>query len=43
MYDSTVGTRYTYDSLGRITSVTTYCTSGEKEGSFPMKKPRTIR
>ena len=32
MYDSTGDTEYTYDSLGRITSVTTYRATGEGEG-----------
>ncbi|MDE6639447.1 MAG: hypothetical protein K2K63_02850 [Acetatifactor sp.] len=34
MYDSTGDTEYTYDSLGRITSVMTYRTPGEGEGEF---------
>ncbi|MBD5528485.1 MAG: DNRLRE domain-containing protein [Lachnospiraceae bacterium] len=38
MYDSTGDTEYTYDSLGRITSVTTYRAPGEGEGSFSHEK-----
>lgn len=38
LHDSTGDTRYTYDSLGRITSVTAYRTPGEEEGSFSHEK-----
>lgn len=38
MYDSTGDTEYTYDSLGWITSVTTYRAPGEEEGSFSHEK-----
>ncbi len=38
LYDSTGDTEYTYDSLGRITSVTTYRMPGEEEGSFSYEK-----
>ncbi len=43
LYDSTGDTRYTYDSLGRITSVTTYRAPGEEEGSFSYEKAQGDR